>query len=54
MRRLRIGLCVGAILALAATPALGSPPPQKQEATCAKHEGKKNAPKFCEEEVVIS
>jgi hypothetical protein len=54
MRKLKIGLCVGAIVALGATPALAAPSHEKQEAICAKHAGKKNGPKFCEEEVIVS
>ena len=54
MRKLKVGLCLGAIVALGATPAFAAPPAEKQETICAKHAGKNKAPKFCEEEEVIS
>jgi hypothetical protein len=54
MRKLKLGLCLCAVVALGATPAIAAPPAEKQEAICAKHAGKDRAPKFCEEEVIIS
>lgn len=49
MRKLKLGLCLIAILALGVSPAIAAPPIEKQEANCAKHAGKNNVPKFCEE-----
>lgn len=54
MRKLKVGLCLGAIFALSATPALAAPSHEKQETICAKHLAKNNAPRFCEEEEIIT
>ena len=54
MRKLKLGLCLAAIVALGAAPASAAPSHEQQETICAKHAGKKQTPRFCEEEEIIT
>jgi len=51
-RKAIIGVCVGAVVALGATPATAAPPTTKQLEICAKHLDAKEGtgPRFCREE----